>query len=272
MGKNKKPHGHYCRVCGEYKANEKFSGKGHAAHICKACSALPANERSKLLLLGKIEGMAVRYLSEVEIKWLRGKLKDERPDVRHAAKAVHDLRFPHYERNIAKKGLTLRSLEFFIKSDVWDEYGSLTSAHMRFFADESGTIRRIDYAAPPQVRDQIVSIGQKDACRFLKRVVHELNAPFWSEDLIDAGENVIPFPGTEEEIDPDMVGYDIYRQDRPAPDAEPLWSLRLVLNRGEERMLAFYHRMYDEPQELFWSLMDFFEPDVDDWPDDEPVT
>ena len=24
-----KKHGHYCKVCGEYKANEKFSGKGH---------------------------------------------------------------------------------------------------------------------------------------------------------------------------------------------------------------------------------------------------
>ncbi len=31
-----KQHGHYCKVCGCYKANEKFSGKGHAAHICKA--------------------------------------------------------------------------------------------------------------------------------------------------------------------------------------------------------------------------------------------
>ena len=28
-----KKRGHYCKVCGEYKANEKFSGKGHAAHI-----------------------------------------------------------------------------------------------------------------------------------------------------------------------------------------------------------------------------------------------
>lgn len=33
----KKRQGHYCRICGEYKANEKFSGKGHAQHICKAC-------------------------------------------------------------------------------------------------------------------------------------------------------------------------------------------------------------------------------------------
>jgi hypothetical protein len=32
------PHGHYCRICQQYKANEKFSGRGHAAHICKACA------------------------------------------------------------------------------------------------------------------------------------------------------------------------------------------------------------------------------------------
>ena len=38
MAKKKKKHqGHYCRICGEYKANEKFSGKGHAQHICKSC-------------------------------------------------------------------------------------------------------------------------------------------------------------------------------------------------------------------------------------------
>ncbi len=27
MSKKKRPHGHYCKICGEYKANEKFSGK-----------------------------------------------------------------------------------------------------------------------------------------------------------------------------------------------------------------------------------------------------
>ncbi|MBP6491342.1 MAG: hypothetical protein KA282_00080 [Clostridia bacterium] len=34
----KKPHGHYCRICGQRKANEKFSGRGHAVHICMACA------------------------------------------------------------------------------------------------------------------------------------------------------------------------------------------------------------------------------------------
>jgi mannose-6-phosphate isomerase-like protein (cupin superfamily) len=35
--KKRKPPGHYCWRCGRRRANEKFSGKGHAKHICKNC-------------------------------------------------------------------------------------------------------------------------------------------------------------------------------------------------------------------------------------------
>jgi hypothetical protein len=31
----KKQQGHYCRVCGRFRANEKFSGKGHRQQVCK---------------------------------------------------------------------------------------------------------------------------------------------------------------------------------------------------------------------------------------------
>ena len=46
-----KKRGHYCKVCGEYKANEKFSGKGHAAHICKTCAALPSEKQAEEMTL-----------------------------------------------------------------------------------------------------------------------------------------------------------------------------------------------------------------------------
>ncbi len=48
-----KKHGHYCKICGEYKANEKFSGKGHAAHICKSCASLPAEKQAELMTLNR---------------------------------------------------------------------------------------------------------------------------------------------------------------------------------------------------------------------------
>jgi RimJ/RimL family protein N-acetyltransferase len=44
----KKHRGHYCKICGGYKANESFSGKGHANHICKACSKLSVKQRKEL--------------------------------------------------------------------------------------------------------------------------------------------------------------------------------------------------------------------------------
>jgi len=37
--------GHYCKVCGRTRPNEKFSGKGHRNHICKECASIPADER-----------------------------------------------------------------------------------------------------------------------------------------------------------------------------------------------------------------------------------
>jgi len=40
-----KKHGHYCWVCETYKANEKFSGKGHKIHICKKCAQMQRAER-----------------------------------------------------------------------------------------------------------------------------------------------------------------------------------------------------------------------------------
>ncbi len=36
--------GHWCRICGDTKSNEKFSGKGHKNHICKECSRKPKEE------------------------------------------------------------------------------------------------------------------------------------------------------------------------------------------------------------------------------------
>lgn len=49
-----KKYGHYCKVCGEYKANEKFSGKGHASHICKSCASLPAEKQAELMTLNRL--------------------------------------------------------------------------------------------------------------------------------------------------------------------------------------------------------------------------
>ncbi len=36
--------GHYCRICGRTRANEKFSGKGRKKHVCKDCAKKSGNK------------------------------------------------------------------------------------------------------------------------------------------------------------------------------------------------------------------------------------
>jgi len=290
MANKKKPRkhdSHYCRICGEYKANEKFSGKGHAAHICKKCAALPVTERNEMETANKIAGMAFRHLSESEINWLRGKMYDSRPEIREAARMAHGIKFPRYERNMIKKGLTAFSLELFIHGDVWDEWGDEVSVHTLVTMDNTGVIRRISYDAPEDERETEISIDRQDACRFLKSVIHELDALFWDEDLSDGepGEydpylDILPEYLSDSDVEEsDMDGNDDIEdelsdiipgagQEKAGGERQPLWSLRLELNNGQEKLITFYNQLHDEPLGLFWSIMEWFEPVCPDEADD----
>jgi hypothetical protein len=43
--KRKKRHtGHYCWSCDRYRANERFSGRGHGRHLCRECAKLGSAE------------------------------------------------------------------------------------------------------------------------------------------------------------------------------------------------------------------------------------
>ncbi len=55
--------GHWCRICGRTKPNEKFSGKGHRNHICKECSKKPKEERDAIDQEDEIFG----YLKQANI-------------------------------------------------------------------------------------------------------------------------------------------------------------------------------------------------------------
>ena len=91
-----KKHGHYCKVCGEYKANEKFSGKGHAAHICKACASLPPEKQAEMTTINRLLSLPWR-LSKAQIDWLKRRTRDRRPEERKIAKHQYEMRFPPRE-------------------------------------------------------------------------------------------------------------------------------------------------------------------------------
>ena len=97
----RKPQGHYCKVCGERKSNESFSGKGHAAHICKACSRLSPQQQTEQMTLNRLSELPTRYLSNSEVKWLKNRISDHRPAVRELAREVYAERFPYAARNVS---------------------------------------------------------------------------------------------------------------------------------------------------------------------------
>ena len=139
--KKNRPHGHYCKICGEYKANEKFSGKGHAAHICKACSCLSTAEKAAAMDMNRLMSFPMRRLSEGEKKWLKAKMKDDCPEVAKTAREVFNACFPHAERNAMKKQLVINTLSFEVHTEVYDGYGDMEMADCRFTIDRAGYLQ-----------------------------------------------------------------------------------------------------------------------------------
>lgn len=120
--KSMKKTGHYCKICGEHKANEKFSGKGHAAHICKSCAAMPLEERNQAMTLARILNLPW-YLSKEQYAWLKKRCHDDRPPIKEAAQQAYECRFPFEERNRQKKQYHVDHLSLMVNDDVYDEYG-----------------------------------------------------------------------------------------------------------------------------------------------------
>ena len=96
---SKKHQGHYCRICGRYRANEKFSGGGHKNHICKDCARLPVEKRNEIEAVNRLMSLPFR-LSKQQRIWLEKMKEDMRDDVRDAAVYAYDLRFsPHLHKD-----------------------------------------------------------------------------------------------------------------------------------------------------------------------------
>ena len=88
---------HYCKICGCYKSNESFSGRGHASHICKKCAKLPAFVREERILINRIDLLPF-HLSKAQRKWLEKMKNDPREVVRQAAEFAWEMRFnPEYD-------------------------------------------------------------------------------------------------------------------------------------------------------------------------------
>ena len=107
MAKKKKYKGHYCKICGEIKANEQFTGKGHANHICKKCSKKTGSQQAEEIAINRIYKL-VRYsnLSKQNREMLEEYLQDKRESVRVASQEVMEMFTFRFRNNSDKEEST----------------------------------------------------------------------------------------------------------------------------------------------------------------------
>ena len=81
--------GHYCRICGAIKPNERFSGKGHRNHICKKCSRKPKAEINEIDMENEIFGyLKQSHISNKNVKRLKQLVDSESDQIAKLANIV----------------------------------------------------------------------------------------------------------------------------------------------------------------------------------------
>jgi len=262
MPKKNRPHGHYCKICGEYKANEKFSGKGHAAHICKACSRLSAAEKAAAMDMNRLMSFPMRRLSESEKKWLKGKMHDKCPEVADTAWEVFNVCFPHAERNAMKKQFIINTLSFELYTEVYDGYGDMEIADCRFTIDrKSRVLTMTDFRADSG--EQSVTLDGGEMAKLLRYIVHTLEIFMWEQDYClnpdedDFFTDILPVEG--------IYADDLEEKEEALstePEGRPSWQVRVEYSNHTVQDISCYNDYLPErPEELYFSLLEYFEPE-----------
>ena len=277
-------HGHYCKICGEYKANENFSGKGHTAHICKACSRLSAAEKAEAMTINRLENLALNRLSDSDRAWLENRIHDSRPEVAELAKEIYALHFPYAERNKRKKQLVINTLDFELHTEVFDEYGDEVPVNMRFTADRiSRILTMTDFDADGA--EQTITLDGGAMSKLLRWTVHSLEIFMWAEDYnLDPSRNSIPpyfdllpeywpdeawMDDEDDELDGDL-------SDEELPEREIRWRVKIEYSdHTKQEIVSYQDYLTDNPEELYLALLEYFTPETDEYDeeyDDETLS
>jgi len=96
--------GHYCRICGRSRANEKFSGRGHRVHICKDCQRRPVEERDRIQCIDELyDFLGQSHISQKNLDRLGILTHHSDPGVQKLANLVLDIaRVKPYKRRRLK--------------------------------------------------------------------------------------------------------------------------------------------------------------------------
>lgn len=270
MRKKKRPHGQYCKICGQYKANEKFSGKGHAAHICKACAKLPAAEKAESMTMNKLLALPIGKLSESEIKWLENCTHDKNPEVAGLAQEIYRQHFPYAERNAMKKQLVIDQLIFEIHGEVWDGYGGCETVSQRFTVskkDKTIILQDFDNKEP----EQTVALDGGSMAKLLKWIVHTQEIFMWPQDygLHSTGSfsDRIPEFLLDDDFDADDWLDDLEEvKDIKPEQQEDTWKVKIEYTNGtEQEIYGDSDELPEKAEELYLTLSEYFEPEEAEW-------
>jgi ribosome-binding protein aMBF1 (putative translation factor) len=81
--------GHFCRICGRSRPNERFSGKGHRTHVCKECARLPKEERAAIEQKDEVFGfLRQSHISSKNVARLNELVKSKDEEIAHLAGIV----------------------------------------------------------------------------------------------------------------------------------------------------------------------------------------
>lgn len=265
--KKNRPHGHYCKICGEYKANEKFSGKGHAAHICKACSHLSAAEKAAAMDMNRLMSFPMRRLSDSEKKWLQTKMHDKSPEVADTAREVYNVCFSHAERNAMKKQLVINTLSFEVHTEVYDGYGDMEMTDRCFTLDrKSRVLTMTDFHTDSG--EQSVTLEGGQMAKLLRYIVHTLEIFMWEQDysLRSVDEDYDPFLDGEDDFFMDGLEDSGEIQPPREPEGSPAWRVQVEYsNHTEQDTSGYTDYLPERPEKLYFSLLEYFEMKEEDF-------
>lgn len=79
-------------------------------------------------------------MSKEQKQWLENRTKDNRPEVREAAREVYNSIFPYAEINKRKKQLLLKNFSLFVRAKVYND-GDYENVNCKFHISDNGIIK-----------------------------------------------------------------------------------------------------------------------------------
>ena len=256
-------------MCGQHKANEKFSGKGHSAHICKACDRLTPAEKAEAMTLTRLYNLPANRLNDSDKKWLDSRTHDKRPAVKELASEIYQAHFPYAQRNALKNKLRINELEFTVSTCLWDEYGEEQLVCCQFALNRTESLllkRRLGEDSPPD----IVELEARDTAKLLKWMLHSLEIFCWDQDYCGSTSDAVAEVDYLDDPDDELDSMKSGGQDTPKLEekSEPTWSVLLKYADGNEQRIESYETgLPDRAEQLYYEMNSYFAYDDDD--DDE---